>query len=127
MSYRILVADDEPALRTVLTLTLKTEGEVQVAADGQEALELIRAGYVPDLVLVDNNMPRMGGIEVIRELRADPQFDNVALVLLTAEDDDKTRSRASEAGADAVLQKPMRNADLRQRVREIIEAKKAQL
>ena len=127
MSYRILVADDEPALRTVLTLTLKTEGEVQAAADGQEALECIQGGYAPDLVLVDNNMPRMGGIEVIRTLRADPQFDSVALVLLTAEDDDKTRSRAFDSGADAVLQKPMRNADLRVRVREIIEAKKAQL
>jgi len=127
MSYRILVADDEPALRTVLTLTLKTEGTVEAASDGQDALERIRDGFVPDLVLVDNNMPRMGGIEVIRELRADPQYNGVALVLLTAEDDDKTRSRAFDAGADAVLQKPMRNADLRVRVREIIEAKKAQL
>ena len=127
MSYRILVADDEPALRTVLTLTLKTEGTVEAVSDGQEALERVRGGFEPDLVLVDNNMPRMGGIEVIRELRADPQFDGVALVLLTAQDDDKTRSRANEAGADAVLQKPMRNADLRLRVREIIEAKKAQL
>ena len=127
MSYRILVADDEPALRTVLTLTLKTEGTVEAVSDVQEALERIRGGYAPDLVLVDNNMPRMGGIEVIRTLRADPQFDSVALVLLTAEDDDKTRSRAFDSGADAVLQKPMRNADLRVRVREIIEAKKAQL
>ena len=127
MSYRILVADDEPALRTVLTLTLKTEGTVEAVSDGQEALERIRDGYAPDLVLVDNNMPRMGGIEVIQELRTDPQYDGVALVLLTAEDDDKTRSRAFQAGADAVLQKPMRNADLRLRVREIIEAKKAQI
>ena len=127
MSYRILVADDEPALRTVLTLTLKTEGTVEAVSDGQEALERIRGGFLPDLVLVDNNMPRMGGIEVIRELRADPQYNGVALVLLTAEDDDKTRSRAFDSGADAVLQKPMRNADLRVRVREIIEAKKAQI
>jgi DNA-binding response OmpR family regulator len=127
MSYRILIADDEPALRTVLTLTLKTEGLVEAASDGEEALERIRDGFAPDLVIVDNNMPRKGGIEVIRELRADSQYDGVALVLLTAEDDDKTRSRATAAGADAVLQKPMRGADLRVRVREIIEAKKAQI
>lgn len=127
MSYRILVADDEPALRTVLTLTLKSEGTVEAASDGEEALERIREGFAPDLVIVDNNMPRKGGIEVIRELRADSQYDGVALVMLTAEDDDKTRSRALKAGADAVLQKPMRGADLRVRVREIIEAKKAQI
>ena len=77
---RILVVDDEPQIRRIMRTTLTGAGyEVEDAKTGEEATEKLRV-YKPDLVLLDMNMPGMGGLEACRELRADA---NVAIIMLT--------------------------------------------
>lgn len=125
MAYVFLIADDEPALRTVLSLALKMEGHtVEAVIDGQEVMDMLNGGLMPDAVIVDNHMPRKSGIEVCREIRSNPKWDAVALMLLTADEDEKIRNKAKASGADAIIPKALKNSELRGRIRETLDKKR---
>ena len=79
--------------------------EVAEAGDGVEALELARA-RVFDLVVTDHNMPRMDGVTLVRELRALPNYDHVALIVLSTEASPELKQRGREAGATGWMAKP---------------------
>ncbi len=81
-----------------------------IAGDGVEAMEMLRAGKVPAdrrLVLLDLNMPRMNGIEFLRELRADPAFANTPVVVLTTSNDERDRVNAFNLNVAGYLLKPV--------------------
>ncbi|MDE1919556.1 MAG: response regulator [Patescibacteria group bacterium] len=101
----VLVVDDDEEIRYMLTELLQSEGHsVSTAADGQEALEMIRrdAGY--DLVITDHNMPRLLGVELVRLIKKG--FPLMKIILMSARED--LDSVAFTAGASAVLRKPFR-------------------
>ncbi len=102
---RLLLVDDQPAVRRGLGLRLHLEPDIQVvgeASNGREALSLAQA-LSPDVVLMDVEMPEMDGIEATVALRiADPQS---AVVILSIHDDVETRKRAQAAGAVAFVEK----------------------
>jgi two-component system response regulator AtoC len=100
---KILVVDDEPAIRDSLRLLLKSNFSVYVAADGEEALAAIDAS-TPDLVLLDVMMPRLDGIEVLRRLQ-EKQI-KVPVIMLTAAHTVKTAVQAMKCGAIDFLNKP---------------------
>ncbi len=111
---RILVVDDEPQIRRVLRATLTAQGyEVQDARTGEEALEAVRQSRF-DLILLDMNMPGMGGLEACRELRAGSE---VAIIVLTVRDTDKDTVAALDAGADDYINKPFSTTELLARIR----------
>lgn len=120
MSGRILVADDNDASRELIREVLEMSGyEVIDAADGQDAVR--RAGEgVPDLVLVDIQMPRLDGYGVLRQLRADPRCSGMRVVALTAFAMQGDRERALEAGFDGYITKPVEIAALRQEIRKFV-------
>ena len=102
---RVLIVDDQPAVRRGLHLRLSLEPEVEVigeAEDGAEAISLARS-LQPDVVLMDVRMPGMDGIEAAAALRAVARES--AVVILSLDDDAKTRTRAKEAGAVAFVAK----------------------
>ena len=81
-----------------------------VAGDGVAALELLRSGQIPDarrLVLLDINMPRMNGIEFLREVRADPKLASTPVVVLTTSNDDQDRFQAYNLNVAGYLLKPV--------------------
>jgi CheY-like chemotaxis protein len=81
-----------------------------VASDGVEALDMLRDGRVPGgrrIVLLDLNMPRMGGIEFLRELRADPELRGTPVVVLTTSNDDKDRVEAYNLNVAGYILKPV--------------------
>ncbi len=121
----ILVVDDEPRNRRLLTETLRPAGyEMREAADGRAALadaRLVR----PDLVLLDVMMPEMDGFETCRQFRADPALREVPIILVTALDDRESRLTGIEAGADDFLSKPVDLAEMRARVRTICRLNRA--
>jgi DNA-binding response OmpR family regulator len=95
----ILIADDEPSIRTLLRYILAREHfRVLEAEDGERALELARAER-PDVMVLDVMMPRQNGFEVCRLLRAEPATAALPILLLTAKDTPTDRARAEEAGA----------------------------
>src|SRR5271165_3886365 len=101
---KVMVVDDEPPLRKVLTTTLTARGfAVEEAGSAERALELV--GQRPfDLILLDINMPGMGGVEACRRLRA--LMPQVGIVMVTVRDAEEDMVQALEAGADDYITKP---------------------
>jgi CheY-like chemotaxis protein len=116
----VLVVDDSPSVRTVVTGMLKANGwETQSARDGIEALEVI-ARKRPSAVLLDIEMPRMDGYELMATLRSDPQYRNLALIVLTSRAADKHRLRAQQLGASAYVVKPYKDSSLLETIAELV-------
>jgi len=115
---RILVVDDEPAVRDSLERALRLDGyEVELAADGREGLERCRAA-APDAIVLDLLMPRMDGLEACRELRA--AGDRTPVLMLTARDGISDRVAGLDAGADDYLVKPFALEELQARLRALL-------
>lgn len=120
MSKRILIADDEPNIVVSLEFLMKREGfDVQVAVDGEAALQAI-AGQVPDLILLDIMLPRKDGFEVCQQIRANPQWQSIKVVMLTAKGRDTEVSKGLALGADAYMTKPFSTKDLVAQVRQLL-------
>ncbi len=111
---RILVVDDEPQIRRIMRTTLTGAGyEVDDAKTGEEALEKLR-DYHPDLVLLDMNMPGMGGLAACREIRAGT---GVGIIMLTVRNTEADKVQALDAGADDFVNKPFSTPELLARIR----------
>jgi two-component system response regulator MprA len=112
---RVLLVDDDRALRDALSRALRLEGyEVALARDGPEALAVM-AREPADLVLLDVSMPSLSGVEVCRRLRA--RGDSAAVLMLTARDGIPERVAGLDAGADDYLVKPFSLHELLARIR----------
>lgn len=105
---RALVVDDSRAMRALLTQILTSLGAnpVDQAADGKVALELLRNGPAPDLVLCDWHMPVMNGLEFVTEVRKEPSWRPITVMMVTTESEHEQMVRALLAGADEYLIKP---------------------
>lgn len=111
---RILVVDDDPQIRRVMRTTLTANGyEVSDARSGEEALERLRGGRY-DLLLLDVNMPGMGGLETCRTVRSD---SDLAIIMLTVRNSEKDKVEALDAGADDYVVKPFGTPELLARIR----------
>ena len=111
---RILVVDDEPQIRRIMRVALTGAGyEVDDAKTAEEALAKVRA-FRPDLVLLDINMPGMGGLAACRTIRADT---NIAIIMLTVHNTEKAKVEALDAGADDFVTKPFSTPELLARIR----------
>ena len=118
-SVRVLVVDDEPAVRDSLRRALELEGyEVDLASDGEEALARLEQTSHPDALILDILMPAMDGLEVCRRLRA--TGDEVPVLMLTARAEVDSRVAGLDAGADDYLPKPFALAELLARLRALL-------
>jgi two-component system, OmpR family, response regulator RegX3 len=114
---RILVVDDEPAIRDAVGYALRTEGfDVDVVADGEEALDAA-LGSPYDVVVLDLMLPRMSGTEVCRRVRAESA---VPIIMLTARGAELDRVMGLEVGADDYVTKPFSMAELVGRIRAML-------
>ncbi len=121
MATRILIADDEPNIVISLEFLLKREGyEVVVAYDGLQALERVRAEH-PDLAILDVMMPNRNGFEVCQDLRQDPEFKSMRIMMLTAKGRDTEVSKGLALGADVYMTKPFATRDLLAKVKALLE------
>ena len=110
----ILVVDDEPQIRRVLRATLSSRGYVILdAKTGEEGIELVRKDK-PDLILLDVNMPGMGGLEACREIR---RASNAPIIMLTVRNAERDKVAALDVGADDYVVKPFGIEELLARVR----------
>jgi CheY-like chemotaxis protein len=112
----LLVEDDDVDVMNVKRAFKKNNltNPIYVASNGVEGLEKLRDGTVPEgrrLVLLDLNMPRMNGIEFLRELRKDPELRSSSVVVLTTSNDDKDKIEAYDLNVAGYLLKPVRFLD----------------
>jgi two-component system, OmpR family, response regulator MprA len=116
---RVLVVDDERAVRDSLRRALELEGyEVDLAVDGQEALDRLEAGVDPDAVILDVLMPAVDGLEVCRRLRT--SGSRLPVLMLTARAEVENRVAGLDAGADDYVTKPFALEELLARLRALL-------
>jgi two-component system alkaline phosphatase synthesis response regulator PhoP len=118
---RILVVDDEIYIVHILEFTLTMEGyEVLTAADGEEALRRLEQDR-PDLVVLDIMMPKVDGYEVLRRIRADEEFHQLPVILLSAKGRPLDRETGLEIGADDYIVKPFSPRRLLEKIQDLLE------
>lgn len=121
---KILIVDDQSSNIRLMETLLQAEGYQTISAsNGREALTLA-AVEKPDLILLDIMMPDMDGFEAVKHLKADPLSQSIPVIMITALDDQETKLRALEAGAEEFLTKPVVRVDLTMRVRNLLRLKK---
>jgi two-component system chemotaxis response regulator CheY len=118
--HSILAVDDSASMRQMVSFTLKSAGyNVVEAVDGQDAWEKA-GGRSFDLVLTDQNMPRMDGISLTKKLRESPQFKQTPILILTTESSDQMKQAGRSAGATGWLVKPFDPNKLIEVIRKVI-------
>ena len=117
MGKKVLVVDDEKLIVKGIRFSLEQDGmEVDCAYDGEEALEMIKAGRY-DIVLLDVMLPKLTGFEVCQKVR---EFSNVPIVMLTAKGEDMDKILGLEYGADDYITKPFNILEVKARIKAII-------
>ncbi|MGH8033623.1 MAG: response regulator, partial [Lysobacterales bacterium] len=117
----VMVVDDSITMRKVTSRVLENHSlDVMTAQDGLDAIENLH-DRIPDLMLLDIEMPRMDGYELAEHVRADPRLRHIPIVMITSRAGQKHRKKARDAGANAYLTKPYQEADLVAQVGEMLK------
>lgn len=120
MAKTVLTVDDSASIRQMVAFTLKSAGYTVIeAADGQEGLDKAKSNAV-NLVLTDQNMPKMDGLTLIKSLRGLPQYRSTPILMLTTESSDAMKSQGKAAGATDWLVKPFDPQKLLEVVKKVV-------
>ncbi len=122
-SQRLLIVDDDVSAIQALRQTLEAMGDFHFAKSGEEALQMAHR-LLPDLILLDAQMPGIDGFEVCASLKAEPSFKHVPIIFVTRFSDPRNEMRALDLGASDFIAKPYTPAVLQARVRNLLELKR---
>ena len=121
MAMTILVVDDSATMVMSLKTTLSLNGfQVETANNGQLALDKLKAGIKPNMIITDINMPVMGGMEMIKNVRALPAFRFIPILTLTTESEAAKREEGKRLGATGWLVKPVAGNDLVRVIKQVL-------
>ena len=118
---KVLAVDDSPSIRKLVEFSLKSKGIQAISvSDGLEAMETLARGPV-DLMILDINMPRMDGFDLLRRMRADQQYLNIPVIMLTTEGEEEDKEKALALGANQYLVKPFKPTELISVVEKVLK------
>ncbi|MBN8437532.1 MAG: response regulator [Accumulibacter sp.] len=121
MTKTILIVDDSATMVMSVRSTLEMNGfKVETAGDGLAALGKLKAGLKPDLIITDINMPKMGGLELIKSVKALPGFRFTPILTLTTESRSDRRDEGKKLGATGWLVKPVSGPDLVKVIKQVL-------
>jgi CheY-like chemotaxis protein len=120
---KIMVVEDDTDLLNMVKTMLSSVGEITLARDGQEALDLLKSGFRPDVIVTDLMMPRVDGLTLAKTLKNDPQIGNIPLVMLTARSGPMDMITGINAGARHYVTKPFKAAELIDKVKKALTAR----
>jgi two-component system chemotaxis response regulator CheY len=121
MAKCILIVDDSATMVMSVKATLEMNGfKVETAGDGEAALNRIKGGLKPDLIITDINMPKMGGLELIKNVKALPGFRFTPILTLTTESRSDRRDEGKKLGATGWLVKPVSGPDLIKVIKQVL-------
>ena len=119
-AYKLLVVEDNIELLMLMNQLLSTKYHVETATNGKEAMEIIQKEEL-DIIISDVMMPMMDGLELTKNIKADPNFQHLPIILLTAKTHEEDRAEALQIGADSYVTKPFKLSDLELRINNIVE------
>jgi two-component system chemotaxis response regulator CheY len=121
MAKTILIVDDSATMVMSVKSTLEMNGfKVETAGDGVAALTKLKGGLKPDLIITDINMPNMGGLDLIRNVKALPGFRFTPILTLTTESQSAKRDEGKKLGATGWLVKPVSGPDLVKVIKQVL-------
>jgi len=121
MKMRILIVDDDSTTRKILGMYVRQKGfDVVTAENGLDALEKLATEKI-NLIMTDLNMPNMDGIELIKNLKASPDYADIPVMMISTEADDEEKKMAQDAGATAYLVKPVTGDVVTDNVKDILK------
>lgn len=118
MKRRLLVVEDEPSTRRLLAYLLQAHYEVTCVNNGREATDWLNDGNRADVIITDIEMPKMGGVELIRSLKSQPLLDQIPVIVLSSEKLEYLQHKLGTFEVEAFLEKPVQPRSLFWRVEE---------
>lgn len=115
----ILIVDDHDMMRKFLSTFLSRKFNVHMAEDGVEALEHLAENEIPDLIIADIDMPRMNGYDFLNELKANNEYKEIPVLILSSASKSENRIKAYSLGAIDVLNKPFNPKELEMKISKI--------
>jgi DNA-binding response OmpR family regulator len=122
-AYKLLVVEDNVELLMLMNQLLSGKYHVKTAANGKEALQIIHREEL-DIIISDVMMPVMDGLKLTKIIKADPNYQHLPVILLTAKTQEEDRIEALQIGADSFVTKPFKLSDLELRINNIVENRK---
>jgi chemosensory pili system protein ChpA (sensor histidine kinase/response regulator) len=117
---KVMIVDDSVTVRKVTTRLMERQGwEVTTAKDGLDAMNQLQDIY-PDIVLLDIEMPKMDGFEVLKSVRRDPRLEKLPIIMITSRTGEKHKQQALELGVNEYLGKPFQEASLLSTIEEVL-------
>ena len=117
MKHHVLVVDDNPEIRSLIVATLgETFYKLGQAANGQQTFDYLDTNDYPDLIILDLAMPDISGLDILHEVKGDPETNHIEVIVLSANADSDAQAQAIGMGAHSVIAKPFSPLDLLQRV-----------
>ena len=117
---KVIVVEDDAIMQLILIQSLESEFEVMAFDNGMDTLAYLREGNLPDVIISDLNIPLMGGLELIEQLRLSGFFSAIPVIVLSGEESTETRIQCLNAGADDFVVKPFNPRELEARIRAIL-------
>jgi CheY-like chemotaxis protein len=116
----ILIVDDHEAMRFLLGLTLRNQFDVVIKKDGLEALAWLSTGNIPDLIVLDMQMPRLNGIEFLKQIRTSGMFRDIPVLLVSANDNHEDIAASHGLGIVDFIRKPFDPVSLNEKVLNVL-------
>jgi two-component system phosphate regulon response regulator PhoB len=120
MAAQILVVEDEPGIQELIAVNLTRAGHLVQCAPDAEVAQTLLHDTLPDLILMDWMLPGMSGVDMTRQLRAEPRTRGVSVIMLTARDDERDKITGLEIGADDYITKPFSPRELLARITAVL-------
>lgn len=118
----MLLVDDEAAIGIIIQIQFDKDYDITILKNGMDAVKWLLAGNLPDLIILDLNMPEMNGLEFLKEVRKYSYFKKIPMIVLSGEDSSSKRIEAFRSGANDYLTKPFNPVELRVRMERFLIA-----
>ncbi len=121
---QILIVEDHSALRILMDNFLAKTFKVKTASDGYEALAWMNEGNIPEVIVLDINMPNLGGVEFLSNIRISGFFHDIPVVIVSGEEEGKIIEKCLDIGINGYMKKPFNPNDLLAKILTILKNKK---